>query len=49
MPEHLIACHPFVGKYFLRIGRFGHDESDEEPEKCASGSDESEMENDIEL
>jgi hypothetical protein len=34
MPEHLIACHPFVGKYFLRIGRFGHDESDEEPEKC---------------
>jgi hypothetical protein len=40
MPEHLIACHPFVGKSFLRTGRFGHDESDEETEECVSESDE---------
>jgi hypothetical protein len=45
MPEHLIVCHLFVGKSFLRVGQFGHDESDEVPEECVSGGDESEEDN----
>jgi hypothetical protein len=28
MPEHLLACHPFVGKSFLNAGRFDAEADD---------------------
>ena len=45
MREHMLSCHPFVGKYFLRVGRYSPDESDDEPEECVSGIDESDENN----
>jgi hypothetical protein len=36
MPEHLLQCHPFVAKYFLRCGRLDEDEDDEKEDKESS-------------
>jgi hypothetical protein len=27
IPEHVLACHPYVAKSFLHIGRLGDEES----------------------
>ena len=39
MPEHLLRCHPFVGKSFLQVGRLDDEEEEEEEgmEKEISG------------
>ena len=29
MPEHLLHCHPFVGRSFLQLGRFDQEEDEE--------------------
>jgi hypothetical protein len=36
MPEHLLQCHPFVSKSFLRYGRLDEDEGDEKEDNESS-------------
>jgi hypothetical protein len=39
VPEHIIACHPFVGKSFLHAGRSLYRDEDEEEEENTSEKD----------
>jgi hypothetical protein len=36
LPEHIIACHPFVGKSFLHAGRSFYEEDEEDEEEVES-------------
>jgi hypothetical protein len=39
IPEHLLQCHPFVAKSFLRVGRLDENEDEGEARSCSTRDD----------